>query len=198
MKNKVKIFGIIIVTVVIFPIILLSSCESLGSIGANAGGTFIDAIARDASKAIVGGIVDTITAEESDASIRKKISTTVEKASPEIIGSFSTAARLAVLSDGSSEDNYADYAVEDLEYCLIQSGFTLVDRRQISVVRTEQDFQLSGDVDDDSAVNIGKMTGAQFVITVGITYSNRSGRLTLKGLDVETGEIIAMVRMDIL
>jgi len=94
-------------------------------------------------------------------------------------------------------NSYADYAVEDLEYYLVNAGFRLVDRQQIERIRNEQNFQFSGEVDDSSAVNIGKLSGANVVVTISVSYADGSGRLTLKALDVQTAEIIAMARQDI-
>jgi len=83
-----------------------------------------------------------------------------------------------------------------LEYNLVKAGFRLVDRQQIERIRNEQQLQLSGDFDDNSAVSIGKMAGANSVIVIGISYADKSGRLTLKALDVQTAEIIAMARQE--
>jgi cysteine synthase len=181
--------------------------------------------------------------QESEASIRKKITSAVDKASTELISRLHEKFKIAVLSgnstggdeevvrafiksQGHSEsearaavqqmdrqtvavmaaqikstqssqgNSYADYAVEDLEYNLVNAGFRLVDRQQLERIRSEQSFQMSGDVADDSAVNIGKMAGANAVITIGVNYTDGSGRLTLKALDVQTAEIIIMARQD--
>jgi hypothetical protein len=95
---------------------------------------------------------------------------------------------------GSNDD---DYAIEDLEYCLVKSSkYTLVDRQQIERILSEQNFQMSNNVDDNSAVNIGKLAGANIVITVSISTADSSGRVTLKALDVKTAEIITMARAE--
>jgi len=197
MKNNVKFFWIITVAVIFFPIVMTSSCESLSQSLGTAGASFANALGRDASAALIGGISQSLQAGESEASIKRKITSAVNTASAEIIRNLSNGTRLVVLGSSASQNNYAEYAVEDLEYNLVQAGFRLVDRRQIDLVRAEQNLQQSGDVDDASAVSIGKITGAEAVVVIGVSYSNRSGRLTLKGLDVSTAEIIAMVRQDI-
>jgi len=183
--------------------------------------------------------------QESEASIRKKITSAVDKASNELIASLPERIRIAVLSSSSSGgsdqevvianfkangysdsearsivqsldrqqvtslaaqfrmagtniqvNSYADYAVEDLEYNLVKAGFRLVDRQQIERIRGEQDFQISGDVDDNSAVSIGKMAGASVVVIISVNYTDGSGRLTLKALDIQTAEIITMARQE--
>lgn len=102
-----------------------------------------------------------------------------------------------IKSMGTVPDNgCAVYAAEDLEYNLVKSGFRLVDRQQIESIRSEQNFQMSGDVDDDSAVSIGKMAGANAVVTISVNYSAGAGRVVLKALDVQTAEIITMARQE--
>jgi cysteine synthase len=181
---------------------------------------------------------------ESEASIRRKMTFAVDKASTEIISSLPKGVKLAVIGGSSSgneqeivisylksqgfssgqalvyvqqmnkeqvsamatqikgqgvsspENSYADYAVEDLEYNMVKAGFRLVDRQQIEKIRNEQQFQMSGEVDDNSAVSIGKMAGANAVIIISVNYVDKSGRLTLKVLDVQTAEIITMARQE--
>jgi hypothetical protein len=99
----------------------------------------------------------------------------------------------ALLSEGTT---YADYAVEDVEYQLVKAEFELVDRQQIERIRTEQQFQISGEVYDESAVRVGKMTGANAVIIITVNESEGSGRATLKALDVQSAEIIAMAKQE--
>ena len=184
---------------------------------------------------------------ESEASIRKKITAAVDKASSDIIKRLPSGARIAVLGGTSSVSDrelvvahlksrgysdsrvramiqsmdssavyllavqlrmelngqeispgtgYADYAVEDLEYNMVKAEFRLVDRQQIERIRIEQQLQLSGEFDDNSAVSIGKMVGANSVIVISVSYVDKSGRLILKALDVQTAEIIAMARQE--
>jgi hypothetical protein len=58
----------------------------------------------------------------------------------------------------------------------------------------EQRFQLSGEVSDQSAVSIGNLLGANIVITGNISGTGSTQRLTLKALDVRTGQIVSMAR----
>jgi curli biogenesis system outer membrane secretion channel CsgG len=70
--------------------------------------------------------------------------------------------------------------------------FTVIDRVNIDAVLREQNFQLSGLVDDDAAVSIGKFLGAAVVVTGSISGEGARKRLVLKALDVLTAEILAM------
>jgi TolB-like protein len=102
---------------------------------------------------------------------------------------------IAVLSMSSRNRDTATFVVEELEFQLVDSReFRIVDRATLDKIRAEQNFQLSGDVDYNSAVSIGRMLGANIVITGTITGSGTSQRLTIKALDVQTAQIITMAR----
>jgi hypothetical protein len=100
---------------------------------------------------------------------------------------------VAVVSIASQDVEAADFVVDELAYVIVSSGnFKVVDRKSLEAIRSEQNFQISGEVDDDSAVSIGKLLGANIVITGSISGVGSTRRLRLKALDVMTAEITAM------
>jgi hypothetical protein len=100
---------------------------------------------------------------------------------------------LAILSVSTKDKEMAEFVIDELAYVLVNSGnYKIVDRRSLEAIRTEQNFQLSGEVDDESAVSIGKLLGANVVITGSISGSDSMRRLRLKALDVQTAQIVAM------
>ena len=119
----------------------------------------------------------------------------IKKAAEIIINDMPQNANIAILNMMSSDVSAAEYAIDELEFSLVESKkFKIVDRRLISRILNEQNFQLSGDVDDDSAVSIGKLIGANIVVTGSISGSGSTQRLFLRILDVQTGQITKMVR----
>jgi hypothetical protein len=102
---------------------------------------------------------------------------------------------IAVLSVASNVPDLAVFIMDEIEFRFVDSGnFTVVDRKTLDQIRSEQNFQASGEVDDNSAITIGKMLGANIVITGGITGSAATQRLTLKALNVQSAQIMAMAR----
>jgi hypothetical protein len=100
---------------------------------------------------------------------------------------------IAVVSVASQDIESANFVVDELAYIIVSTGnFKVVDRKSLDAIRSEQNFQTSGDVDDDSAVSIGKLLGANIVITGSISGVDSTRRLRLKALDVMTAEIVAM------
>lgn len=122
----------------------------------------------------------------------------VGRVSGRLIGSLPENAVIAVLNIAAAERDTAAAIAEELEFRLVESGrFRIVDRKSLDTIRTERNFQMSGEVSDESAVSIGSLLGANIVITGAVSGPANSRRLTLKALDVQTAEIIANAREDL-
>ncbi|GHV79765.1 hypothetical protein AGMMS49944_15560 [Spirochaetia bacterium] len=117
----------------------------------------------------------------------------IRRAGDKFIGELPGQAVIAVLNVSARNRNYSAIVVDDLEIQLVDSHqFKIVDRKQLDIIMAEQNFQMSGVVDDDSAVSIGKLLGAGVVITGSITGSGETQRLILKALDVQTAQLVSM------
>lgn len=102
-------------------------------------------------------------------------------------------ATVAVLSIATNDPDTAEFVIEEFAYLLVDARkFKVVDRKSLDAVRSEARFQISGDVDDNSAVSIGKMLGASIVITGSVGGSGSTRRLRAKALNVQTAEIVTM------
>jgi hypothetical protein len=98
--------------------------------------------------------------------------------------------RIALINITSDED--AEFVTYELEDIMVKNGFTgIVDRNTLDVIRTEQALQLSGEVNEDTAIRIGKFVGANVVISCLITGSGETRRLRLRAINVETAGVIA-------
>jgi hypothetical protein len=126
---------------------------------------------------------------------QQKMGAALDNAAQMLIGSLPRNSTIAVLNISSSSRADSEYLVDELEFRLVDSGsFTVVDRRRLDQIRSEQNFQMSGEVSDDSAVSIGQMLGATTVITGNISSTGTSQYLNLKALDVKSARIITMAR----
>ena len=115
------------------------------------------------------------------------------KSSRIIFESLDSGASVAVISIASADLFEAEYALEELTAQLVNTRkFRVVDRRNLDIIRAEQQFHLSGEVDDDTAVSIGHLIGAAYVITGGISPWEQAYYLRLRVIDVETGQIKIM------
>ncbi|MDR1219632.1 MAG: penicillin-binding protein activator LpoB [Treponema sp.] len=101
---------------------------------------------------------------------------------------------LAIINISSEDAELAQFVIEELEHILVSSrnrSFKIVDRRSLDRIRAEQNFQMSGEVDENSAISIGKFMGANMVITGTISGRDKFRRLRVKALDVSTAEVVA-------
>jgi hypothetical protein len=121
----------------------------------------------------------------------------VNKASQELLNTLPERSRVAVITVTSDDSDMSVYIAEELEYRLVSSGkFIIVDRNRLDTLREELNFQMSGEVSDASAVSIGKMTGANVIITGTVSKAGSNRRLSIKAISVETAEVVTMTRQD--
>ena len=100
---------------------------------------------------------------------------------------------VAVLSIASDDADLAEFVIEELVFNIVSTRkFKVVDRRSLDAIQSEAKFQYSGDVDDSSAVSIGRLLGANVVITGSVGGTGATRRIRAKALNVQTAEILAM------
>jgi TolB-like protein len=117
----------------------------------------------------------------------------LNRAAEELVTTMPDKSTLAIINIAAQDREMSEFVIDELAYLLVDSRkFKVVDRKSLDAIRAEQDFQFSGEVDDTSAVSIGKMLGASIVLTGNISGSGSTRRLRIKALDVKTAEIVAM------
>jgi hypothetical protein len=122
--------------------------------------------------------------------VRNEIESALIKASDTVIATLQKEAIIAIINISSDDSEVSEFIAGELEYILVNKGFNVVDRSQLDRIRQEQNFQLSGVVDDNSAVSIGKFTGANVVITGAVSGSGNMRRLRLRALDTQTARVV--------
>jgi len=107
-------------------------------------------------------------------------------------------------------DRLGDAAADELATQLVQSGaFTVIERRQLDAILAEQGLGQSGAVTAQTAAEVGRLLGAQLVITGSITqfsietkggsvmgfgasYSEAESIIDARMVDTSTGEILVV------
>jgi len=131
--------------------------------------------------------------DSSHVSAAQTLTGALEESGRIICNSLDSGASAAIISITSADLFEGEYALEELTIQLVNARkFRVVDRRNLDVIRAEQQFQLSGDVDDETAVSIGHLIGAAYVITGSITTWESNNYLRLRVINVETGQIKIM------
>lgn len=75
-----------------------------------------------------------------------------------------------------------------------REGIQVIERAQLNDMLREQDLVLSGRVDESSAIEIGKMLGAQYVLLGQASSIVDNLRMDIRAVDVETSEIVAVLK----
>ncbi|MDR1248654.1 MAG: penicillin-binding protein activator LpoB [Treponema sp.] len=106
--------------------------------------------------------------------------------------------KVALVSVASSSAQLSEYVISGLEAALVNGKkLVVIDRANSDKVREEQGFQLSGEVDDDSAKSIGKLLGAGAIVTGAFADLGNVCSLTLNTINLETAMVAVSYPADI-
>jgi Ca2+-binding EF-hand superfamily protein/PBP1b-binding outer membrane lipoprotein LpoB len=103
--------------------------------------------------------------------------------------------KLAVVGINSGTKNVDDETASGV-MVFIENAFVnvgkvrVVDRQNIAKIVSEYEFQQSDLTDESTAVEIGKLSGADIIVIGSISYVGKLYYLNIKLISVETGEII--------
>ncbi|MCL2190537.1 MAG: hypothetical protein FWB79_00935 [Treponema sp.] len=106
--------------------------------------------------------------------------------------------KIALLNFSSPSDRFSLYVLDELSANLLDSGrLTVVDRREVDLIRGEFDFQFSGEVGDESMQSMGQMLGAQSIVSGSLTEIGGDYRIAIRVLNVQSAAIEVHFRSDI-
>ena len=138
---------------------------------------------RQSSGSISAPATKTATVDELDISIRDASDYLNEK--------IPKGSKIVILNIQSNSSDLSDYIIDELIANAVNDGFyTVVDRQQLDAIRAEQKFQLSGAVDDKDALAIGKLFGAQTIVSGAVSKLGATGyRIRIRALEVQTAQV---------
>jgi len=114
----------------------------------------------------------------------------IKEASKEISTTLPAGTKVALLNFSSDSDAFSDYVIEEMSIALVRSKkLVIVDRKEIELIRKEMNFQMSGDVSDESAQQIGAMLGAQSIVSGSMVNVGDSYRFRTKVINVVSAAI---------
>jgi TolB-like protein len=98
--------------------------------------------------------------------------------------------KIVILNIQSDYALLSDYIIDELiANAVNDKKFTVVDRAQLEQIRMELQFQVSGEVDDKSALEIGKFFGAQTIVSGAISEFGDRYRMRIRALNVQTAQV---------
>jgi Mg-chelatase subunit ChlD len=105
-------------------------------------------------------------------------------------------AALPLVPQGQAERLTAEYFGEQLVQSLARSrAFSAVERKDLQAVMKELELQMSGISDEANAARLGKVIGAQMLLTSAMYDRDANYEVFLKLLRVETGEILSVTKL---
>ena len=126
----------------------------------------------------------------------------LEQAIDEAAATFSARIKpgstIVVVGISSDNNELSEFISDELSYKIYSlNKLKVAERKSLDAIKKEMNFQLSGEVSDDTIKQIGNMTGASTVI-VGTFKNQRSHYLlTVKALNVSTAIVEAMHRTQV-
>ena len=76
-----------------------------------------------------------------------------------------------------------------------REGMRVIERYRLQDLLTEQRLSLSGRVDEDTALEVGQMAGAQYIIHGQVTAIGETVRMDMRAVDVETSEVLEVQKL---
>lgn len=76
-----------------------------------------------------------------------------------------------------------------------REGMRVIERQNLQLLLQEQRLALSGRVDENTAIEIGRMVGAQYVIHGQVTSIGETTRMDMRAVDAETGEVFEVQKV---
>ncbi|MCL2065646.1 MAG: CsgG/HfaB family protein [Candidatus Cloacimonetes bacterium] len=114
----------------------------------------------------------------------------LERAVSEAFINIDQSKRIAIVQITVQDITTRDFIRGEIEHILRRRAFRIVDRVALDMLLEEQTLQIGGDFDERTAVNIGRLAGADFIVTGSIDGEDSLRRLRLRVIEVETAELV--------
>jgi tetratricopeptide (TPR) repeat protein len=121
----------------------------------------------------------------------------IEQSAEQIAGNLPAGSRVAIVAFESEDDSFSDYIMEELTGALFDRNIEVADRQNLEYVYKELDFQMSGEVSEETAKSIGKFLAADMVITGQMLNLDNVYRYRTSAINVETAVRASVTRLDI-
>jgi hypothetical protein len=116
----------------------------------------------------------------------------IKHAAVEVSGKLPQGSTVAVINFISESTRLTDYVIDELNIAIVAAGqITPVERRRLAAIQDELNFNMSGEVSDESAQNIGRMLGAQNIVMGSIEIIGQVYRIRFQAVSAESASIQA-------
>ena len=124
------------------------------------------------------------------------IETALQQVADQFSATIKRGSTIAIVGISSDSSEMSDFMLDDLTMRFVQARtLTVANRANLDAIKAEMNFQLSGEVSDDSIQQIGAMVGANIVVHGKLVPIGNIFNLTMQALDVTSAEVIDMCRI---
>jgi Mg-chelatase subunit ChlD len=112
------------------------------------------------------------------------------------IGGGTPVSLIPFSSADTVDKSSAEYFAEQMNFALTRNKtFKTVERRDLQKILKELELGMTGMVEDENAVRVGKLIGARMIVTGRLYSKNKNYEVFLKLLRVETGEVLSVNKL---
>jgi hypothetical protein len=104
---------------------------------------------------------------------------------------------IAIVGFDSTSEQFSTKLIDDVTRDLINDGIKVVERQRLDAVLREQNFQLSGNVSDESMQSIGRMLGASSIVIGNGENMTEHYRINFRVLSVRTALVKRQIAQDV-
>ena len=109
--------------------------------------------------------------------------------------SIKSGTTIAIVGISSPTKELSDFMLDEITIGFVRERkLTVANRANLEAIKTEMNFQLSGEVSDASIQKIGAMVGANVVIHGNLMPLGKKYNLTIQALDVTSATVLDMNR----
>jgi TolB-like protein len=127
-----------------------------------------------------------------------ELDTAIRDASDYLNVNIPEKSKIVILNVQSDSTALSDYIIDELIANAVNDRlFEVVDRQQLDLIRAEQNFQFSGEVSDQTALDIGKFLGAQIIVSGRVSQVSDRYRFTIRALEVQTARVVGQNNINI-
>lgn len=124
------------------------------------------------------------------------IETALQQTADQFSASIKKGTTIAIVGISSDSAEMSDFMLDDLTMRFVQARtLTVANRANLDAIKTEMNFQLSGEVSDESIQQLGAMVGAKVVVHGKLIPIGSAFNFTVQALNVETAAVIDMCRI---
>jgi TolB-like protein len=114
----------------------------------------------------------------------------IAKGAQDIQDKLARGVKVVVLNFNSPTERFSNYVLDEMIGRLVNGGkVTVVDRQNLALIQKEMNFQMSGEVSDASAQEIGMKLGAQSIISGSLEDMGGFYRIRFRTIEVVSATI---------